>query len=137
GGAEGGPVRDEQERVELLEAPELRHRGRGPGIAAGGDVHAGHERERAPQVRDPAVAQLVAADDRDVRGHAAAVFGHAGRGHLDVLLVLGRGRRGRRGLGRDDGRYRSEQGTNGQEKPGRWAHRSWRIGARPDYYQVP
>ena len=50
GAAPRDVVDDEQERIELLETPELRHGARRPGIPSRGHIDAGGQREGAAQV---------------------------------------------------------------------------------------
>jgi hypothetical protein len=111
GAAPGHSVDDEQERVELLEAPELGNAGGRAVVAAGGDVDAGRECQSTPQVGRAAVLEFLPRDDLDRGGHLVGRLLDAGGGDLDVLAA-GRGRRrggGRLGPCRGGGRTKDQE----------------------------
>ena len=97
GASPGHVVGYEEERVELLEAPELGHGAGRAAVAAGRDVHARHRRQRVAEVRRRAGAVLFVGHDRDHGRNGVGLLVQPLRRDLDVLRVRGGdARRGRR-----------------------------------------
>ena len=92
----GNAVHRQEERVELLEAPELRDRAGGPAVAARHDVDSGDQQEGAAQIVGAAAGQLVPRDHGHGGRRRAGRFRHLRGDDLHVLLVRRRDRlRGR------------------------------------------
>lgn len=82
-------VDDEQERIELAQAPECGHRRGRTAVAAGRDVDACDERERGSKIVRATRLQLVAGDDRDRRGGVAQRNRDLRSRDFDRLELLG------------------------------------------------
>jgi hypothetical protein len=121
----GDAVHGQEERVEFLQAPELRDRAGGAAVAARRDVDPGDQQERAAQIVGAAAGQLLAGDHVDGGGRRASGLRHLRGDDLDVLLVRRRDRlRGRLGRQR---RPRNERRAERQRAARQTAGSSRRL----------
>jgi hypothetical protein len=113
--APGHVVNHQEERVELLQAPELGHGAGRAAVATRCDVRSRDPRQDRPKIVGVARARLVAADDGDHRGNRLCVFVQALGRDLDVFGTGGRrrrcrgGRRTRRRSGRGQGNEKGKR----------------------------